>query len=58
MMVDKWISEDWARQHALCRERRLMMPGPAHHQGSLSLGEYKNTWVSSLISSFFLKLYF
>jgi len=57
-MVDKWISEDWARQHALCRERRLMMPGPAHHQGSLSLGEYKNTWVSSLISSFFLKLYF
>ena len=58
MMVDKWISEDWARQHALCRERRLMMPGPAHHQGSLSLGEYKKTWVSSLISPFFLKLYF
>ncbi|XP_039855136.1 uncharacterized protein LOC120713196 [Panicum virgatum] len=47
MMVDKWISEDWARQHALCRERRLMMPGPAHHQGSLSLGEYKNTWSES-----------
>ena len=58
MMVDKWISEDWARQHALCRGRRLMMPGPAHHQGSRSLAEYKETWVSSLISSFFLKLYF
>ena len=58
MMVDKWISEDWAYQHALCRECRLMMPGPAHHQGSLRLGEYKKTWVSSLISSFFLKLYF
>ena len=58
MMVDKWISEDWARQHALCRERRLMMPGPAHHQGSRSLTEYKETWVSSLIFSFFLKLYF
>ncbi|XP_039823127.1 uncharacterized protein LOC120685338 [Panicum virgatum] len=47
MMVDKWIREDWARQHALCRERRLMMPGPAHHQGSLSLSEYKNTWSES-----------
>ena len=35
-----------------------MMPGPAHHQGSRSLAEYKETWVSSLISSFFLKLYF
>ena len=58
MMVDKWISEEWARQHTLCRERRLMMLGPAHHQGSLRLFEYKKTWVSSLISSFFLKLYF
>ena len=35
-----------------------MMPGPAHHQGSRSLTEYKETWVSSLISSFFLKLNF
>src|SRR6185312_11546652 len=58
MMVDKWISEDWARQHALCWERRLMMPGPAHHQGSRSLAEYNEIWVSSLISSFLLKLYF
>ena len=58
MMVDKWISEDWTRQHALCWERHLMMPGLAHHQGSRSLAEYKETWVSSIISSFFLKLYF
>ena len=58
MMVDKWISEDWACQHALCREYRLMMPGPAHHQGSRSLTEFNETWVSSIISSFFLKLYF
>ena len=35
-----------------------MIPGPAHHQGSRSLAEYKETWVSSLISSFFIKLYF
>jgi len=58
MMVNKWISEDWARQHALCREHRLMMSGLAHHQVSRNLAEYKETWVSSLISSFFLKLYF
>ena len=45
-------------QHALCRERRLMMPGLAHHQVSRNPTEYKETWVSSLISSFFLKLYF
>ena len=41
MMVDKWISEEWARQHTICRER-----------------QHQKTWVSSLISSFFLKLYF
>ena len=35
-----------------------MMPGPAHHQGSRSLAEYKETWVSSLFSLLFLKLYF
>ena len=51
MMVDKWISEDWARQHALCRECHLMMPGPAHHQGSHSLAEYKETWVNFFILS-------
>jgi len=26
MMVDKWISEDWARQHALCRDVRIDGP--------------------------------
>jgi len=39
MMVDKWMSEKWARQHVLCLEHRLMMPGAAHHQGSRSLPE-------------------
>jgi len=47
MMVNKWMGEEWARQHSLCWERRLMMPGAAHHQGSRSLPEYQEVWSAS-----------
>lgn len=56
MMVDKWISEDWGQRHNLCRERRLMMPGASHHQGSRSLPEYQEVWVREFTSSFFVTL--
>jgi len=53
MMVDKWMSEEWARQHALCRECRLMMPGAAHHQGSRSLLEFQEVLVREFIFHYF-----
>ena len=56
MMVDKWMSEEWAQQHALCRERRLMMPGAAHHQGSRSLPEFREVLVREFTFSLFLTL--
>ncbi|TVU49921.1 hypothetical protein EJB05_01263, partial [Eragrostis curvula] len=40
VLVDKWCAEDWAVRHEACRQRRLLMQGPSHHQGSLSLNEY------------------
>ncbi|TVU25444.1 hypothetical protein EJB05_27940, partial [Eragrostis curvula] len=40
VLVDKWCAEDWAARHEACRQRRLLMQGPSHHQGSLSLNEY------------------
>ena len=56
MMVDKWMSEEWARQHALCRERHLMMPGAARHQGSRSLPEFQEVLVREFTFSLFLTL--
>ncbi|TVU48953.1 hypothetical protein EJB05_00239, partial [Eragrostis curvula] len=40
VLVDKWCAENWAATHEACRQRRLLMQGPSHHQGSLSLNEY------------------
>ena len=45
MEVDKWFTEEYQRTHEEARERRSMMTGPAHHQGSRSLAEYKQLWV-------------
>ena len=56
MMVDKWMSKEWAWQHALCRERRLMMPDAAHHQGSRSLPEVQKVLVCEFTFSLFLTL--
>ena len=58
MMVDKWISEDWSERHNLCRGRHMMMPEPAHHQGSRSLPEYQEVWVREFTSLFFVTLNF
>lgn len=46
MMVDMWLSEEWIQRHNLCRERRLLMQGAPHHQGSRGLPEYRDVWVS------------
>ncbi|CAN6238247.1 unnamed protein product [Urochloa humidicola] len=47
MMVDKWCDAGWVEQHDICRQRRLMMPGASHHQGSLTLDEYSERWSAS-----------
>ncbi|TVT97241.1 hypothetical protein EJB05_57510, partial [Eragrostis curvula] len=41
VLVDKWCAEDWAARHEACRQRRLLMQGQSHHQGSLSFNEYE-----------------
>ncbi|XP_072146291.1 uncharacterized protein [Setaria viridis] len=46
-MVDVWLQPGWLENHNACRERRLQMPYASHHQGSLSLDEYKEKWTSS-----------
>ena len=53
MVVDKWLSEEWIQRHNLCRERRLLMQGAPHHQGSRGLPEYKEVWVSHYTFSYF-----
>jgi hypothetical protein len=50
-IVQKWCSEEWEENHVACRERRLMMPGVAHHQGSRNLSGYAEAWVRTFISS-------
>jgi hypothetical protein len=45
MIVDKWVSEAWAQQHNEARERRMMMPGVPHYQGSRNLARYAQAWV-------------
>jgi hypothetical protein len=47
-MVDRWCSPEWDEAHNASRERHLMMQGPSHHQGSHSLGQYAEAWVSPL----------
>jgi len=47
MMVDMWLSEEWIQRHNLCRERRLLMQGAPHHQGSRGLPEYRDVWSES-----------
>ncbi|XP_072151783.1 uncharacterized protein [Setaria viridis] len=46
-MVDVWLQLGWLENHLACRERRLQMPYASHHQGSLSLDEYKEKWTLS-----------
>jgi len=49
MIVDKWFTEEYLQMHSDARARRLMMQGPAHHQGSRSLSAYKQAWVHEFI---------
>jgi hypothetical protein len=47
-MVNMWCSAEWDEAHNASREQRMMMQGPSHHQGSRSLGQYAEAWVSPL----------
>ena len=47
--MDKWFTEEWQKVHDDARDRRLVMQGPSHHQGSRSLAEYKELWVSAFL---------
>jgi hypothetical protein len=49
MMVDRWFTEEYLKMHRDARDRRLLMQGPAHHQGSRNLAGYKQAWVRELI---------
>nr|TKW09369.1 hypothetical protein SEVIR_6G090100v2 [Setaria viridis] len=46
-MVDVWLEPGWLENHLSCRQRRLQMPTAPHHQGSLSLDEYREKWSAS-----------
>jgi hypothetical protein len=46
--VDRWCLAEWDEAHTTSRERRMMMQGPSHHQGSRSLGQYAEAWVRPL----------
>ena len=51
-MVERWCDPAWQENHNTCRERRLLMSGPTHHQGNLDLSEYAARWVREFISLF------
>ena len=51
-IVDNWFTEGYASMHNAARERRLEMQGPAHHQGSRNLAEYRDAWVHEFIYLF------
>ncbi|CAO2202356.1 unnamed protein product [Urochloa humidicola] len=42
--VAKWFTPEWQEKHNAGRERRLLMRGPSHHQGSMSNEEYRARW--------------
>ncbi|TVU46854.1 hypothetical protein EJB05_06426 [Eragrostis curvula] len=42
--VSRWCDPEWQKTHEACRQRRLKMPGPAHHQGNRTLDEYATRW--------------
>jgi hypothetical protein len=44
-IVDKWFDPQWEEKHNAGRKWRLLMPGPSHHQGNVSLNEYRAKWV-------------
>ena len=49
MMVERWFTEEYLKMHRDARDRRLLMQGPAHHQGSRNLAGYKQAWVREFI---------
>jgi hypothetical protein len=49
MIVDRWFTEGYIQDHEVGRERRLAAIGPTHHQGSRSLGAYKQAWVREFL---------
>ncbi|TVU40581.1 hypothetical protein EJB05_14048, partial [Eragrostis curvula] len=42
--MSRWCDPEWQKTHEACRQRRLKMPGPAHHQGNRTLDEYAASW--------------
>jgi hypothetical protein len=51
-IMDKWCGLEWAETHGAAQDRRLMMPGVAHHQGNRSLVGYRQAWVREFIYLF------
>ena len=49
MIVDRWFTEGYIQDHEAGRERRMAATGPTHHQGSHSLGAYKQAWVREFL---------
>jgi len=50
--VDKWFDPEWQALHDAGLQRRLLMLGPAHHQGSLNNDEYRARWVHTIQTHF------
>jgi len=44
--VDAWRTPESYEERRSRSERAKMRQGPAHHQGSRSLGQYCDAWVS------------
>ncbi|TVU25275.1 hypothetical protein EJB05_27767 [Eragrostis curvula] len=51
VLVDKWCAEGWEAMHEACRQRRLLMQGPSHHQALAAHGgEPVNTFEAFALS--------
>ncbi|CAN6294947.1 unnamed protein product, partial [Urochloa humidicola] len=44
MVVDKWFSEGWVAKHKDGQQRRALMPGVPHHQGSRNIKQFSKKW--------------
>jgi hypothetical protein len=51
-MVDKWFTPEWTEAYNAARQRRALMTGVPHHQGSRSLASYAEAWVLESTSLF------
>ena len=49
----RWCNTEWREASFGARERRLLMGGPAHHQGSSSMACYKKHLVRQRANNIF-----